>query len=216
MKYKGVIFDFNGTLIFDSKYHIQAWQRLISELRGSELSDQEISDKVFGLPNVVALENVFPNQYSSSEKERYSKLKEAYYRDLCKDGHLQLVEGAIALFKELKSKDIPFIIASASIKENIDFFVEQFGLYKWFDVDNIVYDDGSYQNKEAMFIAALRILKVEAVDCLIFEDSKSGVENAISAGFNKIVVIHEQEYNQNFDKYIEVIGHAKDYMNFIG
>ena len=51
----------------------------------------------------------------------------------------------------IEKENIPFTIASASIKPNIDFFVESFELAKWFDPEKIVYDDGSFANKVKMF-----------------------------------------------------------------
>ena len=37
-------------------------------------------------------------------------------------------------------------ICSASIKDNIDFFISSFHLDRWFDVDKIMYDDGIHLN----------------------------------------------------------------------
>ena len=34
MTYNGVIFDFNGTLFFDTKYHVLAWNEISMELCG--------------------------------------------------------------------------------------------------------------------------------------------------------------------------------------
>ena len=31
-KYKGIIFDFNGTLLFDTEQHEQAWRDYVKEL----------------------------------------------------------------------------------------------------------------------------------------------------------------------------------------
>ena len=71
----------------------------------------------------------------------------------------------------LKELGIPFTIASASIKENIDFFVESFNLDKWIDPEMIIYDDGSYSNKLIMFKDAAQKLKHNVKDILVFEDS---------------------------------------------
>ena len=85
------------------------------------------------------------------------------------------------ILNNLKNKKIPFTIASASIKENIDFFVESFHLDKWMKVDDIIYDNGTYQNKIAMFKDAALKLNVNIKDCLIVEDSKSGIEKCLSS-----------------------------------
>ena len=62
---------------------------------------------------------------------------------------LPLVPGVPAFFDLLKEKGIPFTIASASIKENIDFFVEHYHLDRWIDPATIRYDDGTYSDKRA-------------------------------------------------------------------
>ena len=42
MNYRGVLFDFNGTLFFDSKKHLEAWQIFLSEHLGIEITDKLI------------------------------------------------------------------------------------------------------------------------------------------------------------------------------
>ena len=39
---KGVIFDFNGTLFFDSDKHVLAWGKLSEDLRGIGISSEEL------------------------------------------------------------------------------------------------------------------------------------------------------------------------------
>jgi len=53
---KGVIFDFNGTLFFDSDKHESAWKKISSEIRGYPLSDEEIASKIHGRINKTILE----------------------------------------------------------------------------------------------------------------------------------------------------------------
>lgn len=84
---------------------------------------------------------------------------------------------------------VPFAIASASIKPNIDFFVEFFGLNRWFTPERIIYDDGSFIDKVAMFRFAAETIGVPMKDCLIFEDSESGIRNALEAGCRNVVVV---------------------------
>ena len=39
---KGVIFDFNGTLFFDSDKHVLAWNKLSEDLRGVGITPEEL------------------------------------------------------------------------------------------------------------------------------------------------------------------------------
>ena len=175
MKYRGVIFDFNGTLFYDTPFHNIAWQRIVKEITGNDL-DQELKVKMHGKNNKEIIRCI-QSDMSEKDNDYYSKHKEVVYRNICLENpdKLHLVKGVISFFEYLKVHNIPFTIASASIKENIDFFVEIFKLDKWFDVDKIIYDDGSYVDKINMFKDAAKLLDVEIDDCIIFEDSCSGI-----------------------------------------
>lgn len=175
MKYKGVIFDFNGTLFYDTPFHNIAWQRMTKEITGSDL-DEELRIKMHGKNNKEILYCI---QADMSEKDNlyYSKRKEELYRNICLEhpDKLHLMAGAIELFEYLKENDIPFTIASASIKDNIDFFIKTFNLDNWFDLHKIIYDDGNHTNKISMFNDAAKNLDLKIEDCIIFEDSKTGI-----------------------------------------
>ena len=188
---KGVIFDFNGTLFFDSEKHLMAWGRMAKELRGYGTTPEEMQQHFYGVPNNKAIEYIFQKECDEAELNKYSQLKEAYYREFCKEDPemFHLVAGAHELFDALKAQGIPFTIASASIKPNIDFFVESFELEKWFDSEKIIYDDGSYANKKAMFLDAAKVIGVPMEECIVFEDSESGIRDAYAVGCRNIVVI---------------------------
>ena len=118
------------------------------------------------------------------------------------------------IISALKQK-IPFTIASASIKENIDFFVESFHLDKWMKVDDIIYDNGTYQNKIAMFKDAALKLNVNIKDCLIVEDSKSGIENAYQAGCRQIIVVNSANNKKEYEKMPGVIKVIDDFKELL-
>lgn len=216
MKYTGAIFDFNGTLLFDSEYHNLAWNKISIELRNIGLSKEEMNSKVHGVPNVEAIENLIPLKFSKEKKEELSKLKEKYYRDIClQQREFKLVKGSIELFDFFKEQSIPFTIASASILENINFFYESFNLKNWIDKEDIIYDDGNYINKVEMFNDALNKIKTDKTNCLIFEDSISGIQNAIEAGFKNIIVLHYENYNRYFDQFEQVIYHSNNFVDIL-
>lgn len=150
---KGVIFDFNGTLFLDNDKHIKAWSKISRELRNKDITEEELHQKMNGKPNKLIIRYLNGDKEDRELEEKYSLLKEQYYREFCKEDteNFHLIEGATELFDHLKERNIPFTIASASIKPNIDFFVESFGLDRWMDPEKIVYDDGTYEDKVDMF-----------------------------------------------------------------
>ncbi len=195
----GVIFDFNGTLFFDSEYHFEVFRKLKQELTGKDLTLEELEKDYSGKPNVEIFKKMTNNALSLEECVALSKRKEAMYRELVRKDDAHLCNGATELFDLLKEKEIPFTIASASIKENIDFFVEYFHLDQWFDPSLIVYDDGSYKDKTTMFLEAKRRLNIQD-HFLIFEDSLSGIECANRVGAS-LIVIKRENLESYYSKY---------------
>lgn len=213
MKYNAVIFDFNGTLFFDNEKHIMAWGEISKELRGTSISDEELHEKINGVPNKKAIQYLLNNTASAEVLNLYSLKKEAYYRKFCKEDkdNFHLVKGAYQYFDFLKQHQIPFTIATASIKPNVDFFVESFDLYKWMDPNCIIYDNGSYDNKVAMFQEAAHVLGVPIEDTLILEDSYSGIVDAYKAGCKQIIVIDSSGNGNRYEKLPGVIKVIKDF-----
>lgn len=214
LTYRGVIFDFNGTLFFDNDKHVKAWGKISQLIRGKALEEEELHTHCNGVPNAKIIEYFLGDGSKTDQIEKYSYLKEEIYRLLCKEdeANFHLVDGAEAYFDQLKREGIPFTIASASIKENIDFFVESFYLDNWMDSDSIIYDDGTYENKVSMFLDAAKVIGVPIKDCLIIEDSISGIKNAYAAGCCNIVVVDSANKKEEYE---QLPGVKKVIRNFV-
>ena len=216
----GIIFDFNGTLFFDSIKHEEAWCAMAKRFRGTSLTHEELTSKMHGRNNKKVLEMIFGHEIEEEYSTQLSFEKEATYRQMCLDDpeHFKLVKGAVELFDQLIANNIPLSIASASIKPNIDFFVEHFHLAQWFDPNLIVYDDGTYENKIDMFKQSAKNMNLDVSDCIIVEDSVSGVEFANAVNAKKVIVIGSKENDPKFngqrvDAYIHDF--IKFYENYI-
>lgn len=211
--YKGVIFDFNGTLFFDNDKHILAWGEISKMLRGRGITEEELLGHFNGVPNQKIVSYLLGREGIEEELEKYSQLKEELYRSFCLEDkeRFHLVDGAKEFFDYLKEREIPFTIASASIKANIDFFVKEFELGNWMNPENIVYDDGSYENKIAMFQDAAKKLGVDIKECMIVEDSVSGIYSGYLAGCRNIVVIDSSNRADEYRTLPGVVRVIKDF-----
>lgn len=216
MEVKGVIFDFNGTLFIDHDKHQIAWNKMALLLRDKAISQEELYTKLNGVPNKEIIRYLTRVPLSNQQIQDYSLMKEQFYREACLNDqeHFHLVKGVEAYFNLLKQQEISFTIASASIKENIDFFIHSFHLDKWIDVNTIVYDNGTYTSKEAMFLEASRRLKVNIEDCLVFEDSLSGIKQAYQAGCKQIIVMNSTE-SENYRELPGVVQIIHDFNEVI-
>ena len=207
---KAVLLDFNGTLFFDSGFHQEAWAEIYRELNPNK-DDGPDGSFYCGPRNDVLIQMIAP-WLSEQERQEVSRRKEALYRRICKENphRVQLVDGAIEFLDELKECKIPFILASASIKDNIDFYFETFALDKWFDKKQCVYDDGTYADKGEMHKEAAKRLGVELKECAVVEDSISAITHAKENGAGSIIAIGNESAKDEIMK-LEVNHYIKDF-----
>lgn len=194
---KGIIFDFNGTLFFDSEKHLEAWREFAKQLRPEPFTDEEMRDYMFGRTNEDIIAYLIKRKPEPQLVQKLAKEKEAVYRDMCRKdaAHTVLAPGAEKLLDYLKENNIPHTIATMSEKDNVDFYIETFNLAKWFDTDKIVYADGTIPGKPApdIYIKAAKVLNLKPEDCIVVEDAISGIDAAKNAHIGKIIAMASME-----------------------
>lgn len=197
MRYKGIIFDFNGTLYWDSEKHKEAWIEYSKKLRGTPFSDEEMLKYMFGRTNEEIIKYAIRKQPTKEMVEKLAKEKEECYRQMClKDKeNFHLADGVVEFLDYLKENNIPRTIATMSEKDNVDFYIKNFHLAKWFDIDKIVYSDGLIPGKPApdIYEIAAKKINLKPEECIVVEDALSGIEAARAAGIGKIIAICSAE-----------------------
>lgn len=218
MKYQGIIFDFNGTLFWDSAKHKQAWREFSKRLRGTSFTDEEMIKYMFGRTNEAIITYAISKKPTPQMVEELGQEKEALYRQMCLEDkeNFKLADGVPEFLDFLKENDIPRTIATMSDKTNVDFYIEHFNLKKWFDLDKIVYSNGLIPGKPApdIYQIAAKNLHLNPKDCIVVEDAVSGIDSAQAAGIGKIIAICSEEppeFYQTIPAVSEIITSFRDF-----
>ena len=194
---RGIIFDFNGTLFWDSQLHLDAWKEYSKRLRGTPFSEEEMLQFMFGRTNEDIIEYAIGKKPDKKLVEKFAQEKEAEYRRMClaRPTDMKLAPHAVEFLDFLKENAIPMTIATMSEWCNVEFYIKEFKLKKWFDVDQIVYSDGKIPGKPApdIYLIAAKNLGLEPKDCVVIEDALSGIQSAKNAGIGKIIAIASRE-----------------------
>ena len=189
--YKAVIFDFNGTLFEDYDIQEDAWKEVYRRHVGRDLGAQEFRSHFFGFGNVDILNYLNgldpKRQYDISITDE----KEVIYRGICRNQpeRVKFVPGVEETFDALKAAGIPIAIGTACEIKNVEFIYEAFRLDRWFRPENIIYDDRTFPLKPApdVFLKAMERLDTAPEDCVICEDSKSGLLAAVRSGAGRVI-----------------------------
>lgn len=212
---RGCIFDFNGTLLFDTPAHADAWRAFLLE-KGIAVTDADIQKHIQGRPNPDILRH-FLGELTDQEILTCSKRKEEKYRAVClqKNDWFRLVDGVPEMFDRLQAEGVPFTIATSSQWDNVSFYFEHLGLDRWFTPETLVFDDGKMRGKPApdIYLRAMALIGCRPDECAVFEDSLSGIQAGRAAGAGWIVAV---DSDLDREKLLRVEGVSRVISNFTG
>ena len=176
---RGAVFDLDGTLVDNIRFHFEAFRALAVRL-GMAPMDEATFQSFNGLKN----EDIFPRflgrTLTRAETEALSDEKEATYRALYAP---QLVahRGATELLARLRAAGVKLAVASSAPPANRKLVLDGLGWNERFDA--VVASEG-LRGKPApdVFLAAAERLGVAPDACIAFEDAENGVRAAAAAG----------------------------------
>ncbi len=208
-KPKAFLFDLNGTMINDMKYHADAWYAIITERLGLNISYENVAKEMYG-KNEELLARVFgTDHFTKNEIDDISLDKEKRYQKAYLPS-LELISGLHCFLAKAKENGIKMAIGSAAIPFNIDFVLDGLHIRSYFDAIVSANDVKLSKPNPETFINAAAALGVRPEDCVVFEDVPKGVESAQRAGISCFVLTttHNVDEFNNFDN---ILGYIDDY-----
>lgn len=208
-KPKAFLFDLNGTMIDDMKFHNHAWHDILTKDLGATISFEEVKKQMYG-KNQDLLERVFGiGHFTQEQVDQISIEKERRYQAAYKI-HLKLIDGLDYLFADAKKAGILMAIGSAAIPFNINFVLDNLNLRTYFDAVVSAEDVKHSKPDPETFLKGAQLLGVAAKDCVVFEDAPKGVEAAENAGM-RCVVLTTMHSADEFSAYKNIMGFIANY-----
>lgn len=178
----GAIFDLDGVLVDTAKFHYLAWKRLAKEL-GFAFTLKE-NEKLKGVSRMASLEILLDTgglKLDDSMKNELAQKKNTWYVEYLQQlSKKDVLPHVIHTLESLKNKDIRLAIGSAS--KNTPLILEKTQLRPYFDV--VI--DGNCTSKAKpdpeVFLLGAQRLGLPPEQCMVFEDSESGIQAANSGG----------------------------------
>lgn len=202
MKKFGVIFDMDGVIVDSNPYHKISLKEFVSRY-GHELSDEQLLKRIYGRTNREWLTELF-GKLPEDQLTEYAEEKEALYRKLFHDD-IKPVKGLIKFLDLLDENHILRAIGTSAPRSNVDFTLVRTNTVKYFPT--ILFDafvTHSKPNPE-IYLKSAAALGLPNSQCIVIEDSLSGVEAGQRAG-SKVIGItttHTREELSHCDLIID-------------
>ena len=148
---------------------------------------------MYGRRNDQIVRDFFGEQLSENEVAARGFAKEALYREMIAGRIESMLVPGLRDFLD-RHRDTPKAVASNAEPANVDFLLDRAGLRPYF---RVVVDGHQVTRPKPypdIFLRAAGLLGVPPAECLVFEDSHSGVEAAQAAGM-KIIGLRTTEAN---------------------
>ncbi len=190
-QYAGYIFDLDGTLVDSMGVHYRAWRHALAAhgappevFRGEEFVNyggRAAVDIVGSLNEVYGLQ---------MDAKLVADEKRELYLQFLADGALEIIEETVNLVQELAAQSIPYAIGTGSAPKGARATLAAVGLEDLFPIivtpDDV--DAGRGKPQPDIFLVCAERMGVPASECVVFEDAQPGVDAALAAGMDYVLV----------------------------
>lgn len=204
---RALIFDMDGTIVDNMRYHDDAWE-IWHRDNDLPFAREGFFAATAGKANSEILSAYFPDA-APDEIARLSERKEELYRDTYRP-HVAPLPGLPELMLRAEAAKIPMAVATAAPPGNVDLVLDALSLRPRFAT--VVSPAQGYRGKPHpdMFLAAAERMKVTPAQCLVFEDAPLGVEAAKNAGMRAVAMLTMLDAKA-FAGFDNVVATAKDF-----
>lgn len=180
---RAFIFDMDGTLVDNMRFHTEAWRTLIEE-NGFEFNERRFLVETAGQTN----REIIPGVFGAMSNERLSELalrKEELYREAYL-AHRTPVGGLVEFLDASQALGIKMAVSTAASPANMAFILDGLDLRKYFGALTTAADVKRGKPDPEIFLLSAERLGVDPAKSLVFEDAFFGFEAARRAGMPSI------------------------------
>ena len=163
--------------------HVLAWEEYLA---GLGIAVDDLERRMHGRRNAELVSDLIASDLGEEEVFRHGAAKEHLFREML--GHEDVSKYEVEGLKEFlaRHKSVPKAVASNAEAENIKFVLKHYGLQKYFEVTVNGMEVERPKPFPDVYLKAAKELDVPPDECIVFEDSPTGLEAGLGAGMRVV------------------------------
>ncbi len=214
-KLEAILFDFDGTLINSETLHFNALTDLLKPY-GIYYPWDVYAERMAGKPSIYSLEDIIKeHNLDISLQELLKEKQQLSYKNL-RTSKTEFMPGALATLNYLKEKNITMALVTGSDRKMVEIVFEKTNLAPYFKTTVTASDVAQTKPHPESYIQCLKRLNLKPDNCIVIEDTLSGLTAAKDAGLTCIVVQHDKKQHvrlQRADAIFEHLDEAREFIN---
>lgn len=187
MNNRAVIFDMDGVICHTNPFHAEAFKQFFDR-RSIPYTEQEFVDHMYGKHNSYIMQYFLKKELNAVEVKVLEEEKERLFREIYKN-HVEPISGFLEFLTTLKQAGYKTGVATSAPRANLDMILHKLGFKNQIESILSSEDVNAHKPNPEVYLKTAGNLCVVPTNCIVFEDSFSGVTAAINAGMKVIGVL---------------------------
>lgn len=187
MKQLCVIFDMDGVICHTNPHHVRAFETFFTKYQ-IPYTKEEFEEHMYGKNNGYILSHFFKREIIGTELTQLEDEKESLFRELYKD-NVKTIPSYLNFLNELKSNGFKTAVATSAPRANLDLIINTLNIEKMMNAMLASEDVAAHKPNPEVYLKAADRVGVPPSDCIVFEDSFSGVTAGLNAGMKVVGVL---------------------------
>ncbi len=182
----GFIFDMDGVVIDSNPYHKIAWEKFLNG-QGVSFDDQLFDNVLSGRTGPTSLRMLFGDDLSQENLDLYLDEVDSNYQNILRQSDdIKPIAGVHAFLDKISGNGMRLALATSAPELNIELGLQKLKLENTFEHIVGKVDVSHGKPHPEVYLRSLELLGMAAENCVVFEDSKAGIQSARSAGIQVV------------------------------
>lgn len=174
---KAILFDFDGVIVDTEPIHYKTFQETLTQFN-IKIDEQRWYREFAGTGSPQIMRTLFKENEIKEDPDKWVDIRRERFWDYIKNNEIPLKKGLTEFLELLKEKGIKRAVASGSREDTVTYILEKNRIIDYFEIVLGRKSVEKIKPDPEIFLLGAKKLGLKPEECLVIEDSFSGITAA--------------------------------------